>query len=276
MESALPSRDDAEHNGRLILVAEDNETNQMVVVRQLALLGFAADIAESGSRALELWRQGKYALILSDLHMPDMDGYQLAAQIRLEERGSKHIPIVALTADALKGQDARCRQAGMDDYLSKPLRIAALEAILNKWLTQGHTEAADSIESSDLQSNHPVSDAVDLNILKSFIGDETSAISDFVQSFRINAAKQSIALKDACIEGNMPQAKKSAHTLKSSAHYIGALVLSAICAEMENAANFDDVEAIAMLLPKFEHEFGRVIEFIASLHLSNADPSDAQ
>ena len=77
-----PSHDEALRNGRLILVAEDNETNQKVILRQLALLGFAADVADNGRLALERWQSGNYALLLTDLHMPEMDGYALTAAIR--------------------------------------------------------------------------------------------------------------------------------------------------------------------------------------------------
>ncbi len=129
-----PSRDDALRQGQLILVAEDNETNQKVILRQLALLGFAADVADDGKQALEGWRSGDYALLLSDLHMPEMDGYQLTAAIRTAEQGKRHIPIVALTANALRGEAEHCREAGMDDYLSKPARLADLKAMLEKWL----------------------------------------------------------------------------------------------------------------------------------------------
>ncbi|MDO8930849.1 MAG: ATP-binding protein, partial [Rhodocyclaceae bacterium] len=113
-----PARAAAVAQGRLILVAEDNETNQKVIVQQLALLGFAADVADDGKAALERWQSGDYALLLTDLHMPAMDGYELAAAIRDNEAGQRRIPIIALTANALKGEAERCRAVGMDDYLS--------------------------------------------------------------------------------------------------------------------------------------------------------------
>ncbi|MDO8707032.1 MAG: ATP-binding protein, partial [Sulfuricaulis sp.] len=134
MEFSPPSRADVLRQGRLILIAEDNEINQKVILRQLALLGFAADIADNGSIALERWQSGDYALLLSDLHMPEMDGYELTAAIRAAEQGSRHIPIVALTANALKGEADHCLAIGMDDYLSKPVQLADLKAMLEKWM----------------------------------------------------------------------------------------------------------------------------------------------
>ncbi|CAN5305082.1 hypothetical protein BH11PSE11_BH11PSE11_11500 [soil metagenome] len=136
-----PSREAALKNGRLILVAEDNEMNQKVILRQLALLGHAADLAGNGRQALDHWKSGSYALLLTDLHMPEMDGYELAAAIRIAERESRrddcsprHMPILALTANALKGEAEHCRAAGMDDYLTKPMQLVDLKASLAKWL----------------------------------------------------------------------------------------------------------------------------------------------
>ena len=131
-----PSREKALKEGRLILVAEDNEINQKVIRQQLALLGYAADIAQDGREALKRWESGIYALLLTDLHMPEMDGYQLTAAIRLAEqgKGKARAPIIAFTANALKGEAEHCRAVGMDDYLSKPVQLAHLNAILQKWL----------------------------------------------------------------------------------------------------------------------------------------------
>ncbi len=130
----VPSREKALEEGRLILVAEDNEINQKVIRQQLFLLGYAADIAGNGREALKRWGSGSYALLLTDLHMPEMDGYQLTAAIRRAEDDRKRTPIIAITANALKGEAEHCRAVGMDDYLSKPVQLAHLKAILHKWL----------------------------------------------------------------------------------------------------------------------------------------------
>ncbi len=122
---------------RRILVAEDNEINQLVIQHQLQLLGYAADVADNGREALRRWEGGDYALLLTDLHMPELDGYELTAAIRQGDAGRPRIPIVALTANALKDELERCRAAGMDDYLSKPVAVADLGAMLERWLTAG-------------------------------------------------------------------------------------------------------------------------------------------
>ena len=130
-----PTIDEARERGELLLVAEDNAVNRMVLARQLKLLGYAAEMANDGALALEAWRNGDYALLLTDCHMPNMDGYELATSIREEEAGTAaRIPIIAVTANALPGESDRCREAGMDDYLSKPIDVGKLEQVLGAWM----------------------------------------------------------------------------------------------------------------------------------------------
>jgi CheY-like chemotaxis protein len=124
----------AQATGRLILLAEDNEINQEVMQEQLRLLGYVCECAADGALALTLWRSGRFALLLTDCHMPNMDGYELTAAIRREESPGSHLPIIAVTASAMQGEDQRCRDAGMDDYLCKPLRLDELGPMLSKWL----------------------------------------------------------------------------------------------------------------------------------------------
>lgn len=125
-----PTREEAQRQGQLILVAEDNPVNRTVIAQQLRLLGFAADIAVDGREALEKWRSGDFGLVLTDLHMPEMDGYALAASIRAEEAGARRTPIVALTANAQHGEEARCLALGMDACLTKPVQLARLKEAL--------------------------------------------------------------------------------------------------------------------------------------------------
>jgi CheY-like chemotaxis protein len=126
-------RTDALRSG-VILVAEDNPINQKVIGAQLRLLGLEAEVVENGYDALLRWRKGGCALLLTDLQMPDMDGIGLVESIRREEAGGSRIPILALTANALADEAERCRQAGMDAYLTKPLQIGALEEALRHWM----------------------------------------------------------------------------------------------------------------------------------------------
>ena len=134
LRQADHSASQAQATGRLVLLAEDNEINQEVMEEQLRLLGYVCECAADGALALTLWRSGRFALLLTDCHMPHMDGYELTAAIRREESPGSHMPIIAVTASAMQGEDQRCRDAGMDDYLCKPIRLDELGPMLSKWL----------------------------------------------------------------------------------------------------------------------------------------------
>jgi PAS domain S-box-containing protein len=124
---------EAQHH---ILLAEDNIVNQKVACRILEKLGFRVDVAGDGQAAYEAWQSGRYHLILMDCQMPVMDGYETTRKIREQEAGRKRIPIIALTAHAMKGADNECRAAGMDAYLSKPIDKDQLEKSLHHWLSE--------------------------------------------------------------------------------------------------------------------------------------------
>jgi len=117
-----------------ILLAEDNLVNQKVACRILERLGHRVDVAADGQAAFEAWRSGRYHLILMDCQMPIMDGFETTRKIREQESGGDRIPIIALTAHAMKGADNECRLAGMDDYLSKPIDREQLQQALSRWL----------------------------------------------------------------------------------------------------------------------------------------------
>ncbi|MCE9658144.1 MAG: PAS domain S-box protein [Burkholderiales bacterium] len=118
----------------LVLVAEDNDFNRQVITQQLKHLGYRAEVVPDGRVALECWRSGRFAVLLTDLQMPAMDGYELAASIRTAEAGASRIPIIALTANALKEEANRCTAVGMDGYLTKPVRMEVLDQTLRRWM----------------------------------------------------------------------------------------------------------------------------------------------
>jgi PAS domain S-box-containing protein len=130
------TREQALARGQLILLAEDNETNRDVMQEQLHLLGYACELAEDGALALKMWqaKPGRYALLLTDCHMPNLDGFGLTQAIRAHEPDGTRLPIIAVTANAMQGEGQRCRERGMDDYLSKPLRMTELASMLEKWI----------------------------------------------------------------------------------------------------------------------------------------------
>ena len=121
---------------RKILLVEDNETNQDVIMMQLEMLGYVAEVAEDGQQGVDLWKSGRFDLILTDCHMPNMDGFEMTDKIRVSEQrnNSPRVPIIAITANALQGEADHCLASGMDAYLSKPVELVRLKKALEDWL----------------------------------------------------------------------------------------------------------------------------------------------
>lgn len=264
---APPSRTEAPRQGRLILVAEDSATNQKLIAYQLALLGFTADVAKDGREALLSWRSGDYALLLADLHMPEMDGFQLTAAIRAEENDSRHIPIIALTADDVRSEVEHCRTVGMDDYLRKPAQVADLQAMLDKWLP--------AVPSSPDSGDSPVTPAaaagpVNISILKALVGSDPEIVREFLRDFRANAAKITVKLRAACQAEKTTAAAAAARKLKSSARSVGALALGDLCAGIEQACKAGRLDELTVLLSRVEAELAAVDAYLGSLPANGA------
>jgi len=236
--------------GVRILVAEDLETNRAVLGFQLAALGVEAEFAVDGRAALESWRAGAFTLVLTDLRMPELDGYGLATNIRAEERPGSRTPIVALTANASQDEEARCRAAGMDDYLVKPVRLPRLKAVLELWLGRSVGARAE------------VAVPIDLDILVSLVGDDPDAISSVLGKFSANADRLGHALLEAARDGHTAAVAEAAHTLKSGARAIGATRLGALCEALQDAAETGDPDSIGKRIPDFETELEAVRQFL--------------
>jgi CheY-like chemotaxis protein/HPt (histidine-containing phosphotransfer) domain-containing protein len=250
-----PSRDEALQQHRLILVAEDNEINQRVIRQQLELLGYAADVATTGREAFKRFQSGNYALLLTDLHMPEMDGYRLTLKIRVAEGGRTRIPIIALTANALRGESERCLAVGMDDYLSKPAPLTALAAVLGKWLP-----AADTKTLLDLSSV-----PVQVSVLEALVGTDPQLIKDFLQAFGASAGQLAVELTEAYGKQRSQDAAAIAHKLKSSSRSVGALKLAELCAAIEAAGTAGDLTKLTELVPDFEKEMAAVSGYLRSM-----------
>jgi PAS domain S-box-containing protein len=253
---------EAQSSARPILVAEDNETNQKVFAHQIRILGHNCKIVDNGLVALEEWRSGHYSLVLTDCHMPEMDGYELARMIRQEEGQSRHTPIIAVTADALKGTEERCLASGMDDYVPKPIQLNELREKLNKWLPD---EQAIEIgkETSTAEAAMDDGDVVDASALKEVLGiEDQELLIDFYTDF-LRTGEESVSAVRAAYDSHQGDVVGAlAHRLKSSARTIGAHALADCCLALEQAGKSGDWPSIDKHIAELPNHFIGVQKWI--------------
>lgn len=258
----------------LILLVEDNEVNQEVISYQLGMLGYRVEVANDGQQGLKKWQDGQFDLVLTDCHMPVLDGFSMTKAIRSEEikKGHIRVPIIAITANALQGEAENCLAAGMDDYLSKPVELRQIGRTLNKWLAKAGPDNRDSTtkkaapdtakvdgENADLMTSSP---AVDPSALSKIIGDDPALNRKFLDKFVDQVAVIAREIHTAFKSGSAGQVGELGHKLKSSARAIGANELADWCGELEQAGKTADWEGIKTLLPRLDELFDAVKKFV--------------
>ncbi len=262
--SVAPSVEEAVEQGRLILVAEDNVTNQDVILQQLNKLGYAAEVAEDGKKALEAWKEDRYALLLTDCHMPNMDGYELTKEIRNAEKNTEEsIPIIAITANVLQGEGDRCIAAGMNDFLPKPVALEKLKQTLLKWMPESmEVEFVDDEQNPKKQVGSNSEGAVDPSALIEIVGDDPDLHRMLLGKFVDPAKETAQQIKEAFDSGSAKDLGDLAHKLKSSARSIGANELADSCQALEIAGKGEDWKTINELAPKLGGLVDTVEDFI--------------
>ena len=269
-----PTPEAALAQGKLILLAEDNPTNQNVIRRQLNRLGYACEIADDGQIAFELWREKSYALLLTDCHMPRWDGFELTAAIRShEDQTSEHLPIIAITANALHGEAERCIKKGMDDFMTKPVKMTELLSKLERWMGDGGVPQ-DSDGSLILTQEKPhttKAPQVDNNtvinpqVLIEMFGDDEETCTEILKDF----LDPSWLIIEEIHAGHTARSSESvqqaSHKLKSAAFSIGAEYLGEQCRQIESAAKADDWQTIDQVVPAIGESMKQVAAYIDQL-----------
>ncbi len=255
-----PSRAVAEAEGSLILLAEDHPVNRTVIVQQLDLVGFHVDVAEDGQEAFERFATGKYGLVLTDLNMPRMDGFELAEAIRRHERrhGLDPTPVIALSANVMQGEPDRTLAVGMDDFMAKPTTIPFLAGKLRQWLPQlsWASAVADDAGQLDAVADDDAFDVSALDLLTG--GDEARAravLLDFVASTRGDLE----TLDDAIANEQPAEVYRAAHRIKGAALTVGARAMARLTQQLEDAtagATGVDWVAVADLAARLAEAFG--------------------
>ncbi len=264
-----------------LLLADDNYTNQQVATAMLGKLGFRADVVDNGKKVLEALKSAHYDLVLMDCQMPEMDGYETTRKIRIAKTGvlNPGIPVIAMTANAMKGDREKCLRAGMNDYLAKPISPDALSAALDKWL--GDDMSAQFIDQKLSQNQKSSANTLQASIppdklrlvqktkeqkpivfdrsafLERLMGDEDLS-KKIIAGFLEDIPTQIFDLKKPIQQGNASKAGSQAHKIKGAASNVGGIAMSAVAYEMEKAANDDDLKRLSEMLPILEMEFERL------------------
>jgi two-component system sensor histidine kinase/response regulator len=248
-----------------ILLAEDNVVNQKVASRLLENLDYHVEVVADGRAAVAAWQSGKFDLILMDCQMPQMDGYEATREIRRLEGGACRIPIVALTAHAMKGDEEKCRAAGMDEYLSKPIDRVKLDACLQVLLpstsSTGLTLAIPGTAAAFASVEHPV----DWQALLASIDGDEAFVRDLIDAFIATADRELAAIAMALRTVDADSLRESAHTLKGASANMRAAAVTAAASELESAAGSGASAQIPSLANKLATEIGRAIEYLRSM-----------
>jgi len=250
-----------------ILVAEDYLANQILVTRFLEGFGCHIKMVNNGQEAIAAFQQQDYDLIFMDCQMPIMDGYQAATEIRRleseanEANSAKHIPIIALTAHALAGDKAKCLNAGMDEWVTKPFTRKDLNEVLQKWLPEqliivGQTKTNKVEASPDLP-------AIDVQFLQQNFDfnnpDDLTFIASLLDVFQESTEQTLSALQHSIDNHDAEHIRQLAHGLKSISSNVGAMQLSTLCKTMEQAGKTQQLQNISILLVSMKQEYAKVV-----------------
>jgi len=259
-----------------ILVADDNETNQMVAVQMLRRLGCHSEVAANGLEVVEALKKIPFDAVLMDCQMPEMDGYEATRAIRSAEAASgRHVPIIAMTANAMRGDREKCLQSGMDDYLAKPVKLQDLDQALKRWIKKGETTAAARrMVSRDAAGPRrkkvgepraplPVKDGpLDPEIFGQLREADRAGGNGFlaglIQKYLQEAPTRILTLRDAVARADCAVVVKEAHALKGSAGALGALTMAAACGDLEILGRGGSLNGAERLLTRVEKEFDLV------------------
>ena len=235
-----------------VLVAEDNPVNQKVAVRMLENLGYQVDVASDGREALEALALASYGAVLMDVQMPRMDGYEATAEIRRREAAGdgRHVPIIAMTANAMQGDRQKTLEAGMDDYVSKPVKSGDLDTVLERWILPA--------DRGTVRREAPI----DRDVLARLRGlqdeDEADIVAELAGIFLEDARSGLQTVEEALQKGDAPTIETLAHKLKGGSGNLGAGGLVGLFTRLEDMGASGDLSAGFELLERLREELGKV------------------
>ena len=232
-----------------ILVAEDNVINQQVAIHMLERAGFRCDVASNGLEAVDALRNLPYDAVLMDCQMPEMDGFEATRVIRSGDReDNRHVPIIAMTGNAMEGDRDRCIEAGMDDYISKPVKAEELIALLKRWLPAPGPIRAQSIPIDSPKTPDETYPLLDLTALLKVIHGDCVFLVHLVEQLLKDLPLRLIRLREAVDRSDAKTASLEAHAISGAAGTFGASALQALCTRIELIAAEGKMDAAQKLL----------------------------
>jgi CheY-like chemotaxis protein len=277
-----------------VLVAEDNPVNQEVAIEILKTLGCEADIAGNGEEAVAMYDAGNYDVIFMDCQMPKMDGYAATRKIRRREDEHEHVPIIAMTAHALKGDREKCLDAGMDDYIAKPVNPETVMDAILRWFHR-EPQTAEELAGAGAEPAEPaakppadaevaaaavmqsrgapppaVPEEQEVPVLNTaqaleVTGGNASILKRVTKVFLGNIPGEVDQLKQAIEAGQREEARRLAHSIKGASASLGGSRTQRVAFQIEQAAQIPDLDQAKALFPAFRTEFDRLIEALSAI-----------
>lgn len=238
--------------GLNILVAEDDILSQRMITRMLEKGGHTVEVVNNGFEAVEGITRGNFNIVLMDLQMPGLDGYQATGMVRQKETVTKrHMPIIALTAYAIKGEEEKCLEAGMDGYITKPIDMDKLFRVVED-------------KSSELkQDEHELiaAEVIDLNALQARVCDDKELLQELVQIFLEECPKWRVDIRDAM--GDSKKLQSAAHKIRGSLQNLSALAASEAARKVESKAQANDLTDVEFLVACLDEELERLVGMLS-------------
>ena len=262
---SAPSLEQAEREGTLVLIVDDHPVNRLVLSRQVSMLGYAAECANNGLEALQKWASGRFSLVVTDCNMPEMDGYELARRIRdLESTAAGgRMPIIACTANALRGEAEACFEAGMDDYLAKPVGLAELQSKLSQWRPLPDDRTAQPAKPVQ-QDRDPTASIFDRAVIASLTGGGKAEEREVLMAFQSANAEDTLALRQAYARNDFAEVMHASHRISGASRMVGLTALAAACARVEHAARVRDLVGLERDMTRLDRELERARECIST------------
>ena len=273
-QNDTPSGSDSASDFRILLV-EDNDINRKVALGQLNRLGFRADTSTNGREAIEALAKVPYEIVLMDCQMPEMDGYEATREIRRREREGLELErapvrIIAITAHAMKGDREKCLEAGMDDYLAKPIKTAGLKAVLDRWIPacrdRSKTPSAEggnerSAQSDSTDTNEP---PVDMERLREMGVDDDELVRELVDLYYEQAEGLLKQLEHAVQSGEADDVKQFSHKLCGASATCGMNAIVPFLRQLESMGDRGELDGAEKLCRMVSVRYTEIQEFLNS------------